>query len=142
MILKAMPEANPRMPPRPSKPVSRKCGPIPATGKLRYTQQAATQYATKVQQRLDQQLGKIQAPAPVGVNRIDPIRGSGVVTARLPNGRTTQLMLSPPLATQRDVNRLTQQININDARQTKSHPGAGQDDRAAEVGSGGREQVT
>lgn len=81
------------------------------------TQRAANLYATSVQRRLDQQLRMIPPSAPVKVGRIDPLRGSGVVTARLPNGRTTRMMITPPLATQLEVNRLTRQINLNDQRQ-------------------------
>ena len=83
-------------------------------------QRATVRHAIGVQRKLDQQLGRIRGPAPVGLRRLDMLRGSGVVTAQLPNGRTTRLMITPPLATREDVNRLTQQIGVNDVRQAKA----------------------
>ena len=85
-----------------------------------FLDRSASRLASDVQRKLDQQLRGIPVPAPVRLERVSMLRGSGVFTARLPNGRTTSMQLIPAAATQSDVNRLSGQIGVNDARQAKA----------------------
>jgi hypothetical protein len=81
---------------------------------------SANVFASNVQRKLDMQLQRIPKPPTVQLERLSTLRGSGVFKAKLPNGRETAMMLTPTPARQADVNRLNQQININDARQAKA----------------------
>ncbi len=52
------------------------------------------------------------------------MRGSGVVTAQLPNGRRTKMKISPALASLGMVNKLSARINANNRRQAKINTSA------------------
>ncbi|MGD8588231.1 MAG: hypothetical protein PVG22_05310 [Chromatiales bacterium] len=87
---------------------------------LRRRQLAAARRAKGVRRSINRRLRKIHGPRRVPIRKIGRLRGRGIVTARLPNGRTTKMMFSPPLATRTEVNRLTSRINANDAKTARA----------------------
>lgn len=84
------------------------------------TQKKAIRDARKTRQMLYKKLRAIRKRGRVSLPRISKARGTGYVTAILPNGRRTKMMFRPALATATDVNRLTRQISANGVKQARA----------------------
>lgn len=80
-------------------------------------QKREQQRANATQRSLTNQIKAIQPGTAAKVQVPPPLRGAGVVTARLPNGRTSRMQIIPPLAPVSEVNRLRSAITVNDRRQ-------------------------
>jgi hypothetical protein len=76
--------------------------------------------ARKAQKQLYGKLKAIRRHPRVPLPRISIARGTGYVTAILPNGRRTKMMFKPSLATRTDVNRLTRQISAVGVKQARA----------------------
>jgi len=83
-------------------------------------QRAAAQRASAAQAALNQRLQDVAVPSPLSDPRFDIPGGTGIVTAQLPNGRTTQLMITPQIATRRDLGTLMRQVSASDLRQARA----------------------
>ena len=69
--------------------------------------------------RMRARFRKIGKGRRVKLRRVTRLRGSGVVTAQLPNGRRTRMRISPAPASIRSVNKLSARINANAKRQAR-----------------------
>lgn len=87
---------------------------------MRAARLAASRRAKKAQKSLNRKLRRIGRPGRLKIRKYRPLKGKGVVTARLANGRTTKMMFIPALATLRNVNLATRRLSANDARQAKA----------------------
>ena len=83
-----------------------------ATDRKREAQRAAA-----VHSDITRQIHAIPNPQPARTYTVSPLQGAGVVTAVLPNGRRTQMRLTPSPAPISEVNKLRAVINVNDKRQ-------------------------
>ncbi len=88
--------------------------------KARDARRKALRNARRTQKMLSNKLRAIRRRGRVSLPRISKVRGTGYVTAILPNGRRTKMMFRPALATRTDVNRLTRQISANGVKQAKA----------------------
>lgn len=80
----------------------------------------AIRNAKKAQLMINKKLRAVRGRGRVFFPRISKVRGTGYVTAILPNGRKTKMMFKPSLATRTDVNRLTRQIRTNGVKQARA----------------------
>lgn len=87
---------------------------------MRAARRAASRRAKRAQKALSRKLRRVGRPGRVKIRKYRPLKGKGVVTARLANGRTTKMMFIPALATLRNVNLATRRLSANDARQAKA----------------------
>jgi hypothetical protein len=94
-------------------------------------QRVVAQQARASQRQLDSRIASITQPlrgpgSSVRLRRLQPVHGSAVVTVTLPNGRRTQMSLSPAPATASSVNQLRSQVAANDERHAKALRTSGQ----------------
>jgi hypothetical protein len=73
--------------------------------------------AATTQKSITRQIRSVRAGAPARVAPVATLRGAGVVTAILPNGRRTQMRIIPTVAPVAEVNRLRSVILTNEKRQ-------------------------
>ncbi len=82
-------------------------------------QRRAARRARSSAARLARKLRGVARMRKLKLKKLSRMRGSGVVTAQLPNGRRTKMKITPALASLRSVNRLSARINANNRRQHK-----------------------
>jgi len=85
----------------------------------RARQRRAAARARAAMKRMRARFRKIGKARRVKLRRVTRLRGSGVVTAQLPNGRRTRMRISPAPASIRSVNKLSARINANAKRQAR-----------------------
>ena len=75
------------------------------------------QRALDTQRAITNRIRSIQVGGPAKVATVPALSGAGVVTAMLPNGRQTRLLLKPTMAPISEVNRLRSVVLVNERRQ-------------------------
>lgn len=96
-----------------------------AAARARAKQRITARRARATQKRLSRQLGRIRVKSRVGLRPTGRAKGGNVVIATMPNGRQAKLFLNPPMATRKDVNRLTGRIGANAAKQARAYRAQG-----------------
>jgi hypothetical protein len=80
-------------------------------------QRVEAQRAASTQRSITERLRSIQVQGAPTVSTVGSLRGAGVVTATLPNGRRSQMRIIPTLAAVSEVNRLRTVVLTNERRQ-------------------------
>ncbi len=78
---------------------------------------ADAQRAAATRRDLADRLRSIQRGGRAQIYSVGRLRGAGVVTATLPNGRSTRMRIMPVMAPVGEVNQLRAAINVNERRQ-------------------------
>jgi hypothetical protein len=84
---------------------------------IKQDQRREIQQAQASQQKIASQVQAIKPGPPPAVTSLAALKGTTLVRATLPNGRSTQMRLQPSLARTQDVNRVRQVMLINERRQ-------------------------
>jgi hypothetical protein len=80
-------------------------------------QRVEAQRAASTQRSITERLRSIQVQGAPTISTVGSLRGAGVVTATLPNGRRSQMRIIPTLAAVSEVNRLRTVVISNERRQ-------------------------
>ncbi|PYQ54933.1 MAG: hypothetical protein DMF78_03965 [Acidobacteria bacterium] len=80
-------------------------------------QRLEAQRAATTQRSITERLRSIQVQGSARISTVGSLRGAGVVTAVLPNGRRSQMRIIPTLAPVGEVNRLRSVVISNERRQ-------------------------
>jgi len=80
-------------------------------------QRVEAQRAATTQRSITSRIQSVRPGGPAKVASVGSLRGAGVVTAILPNGRRSRMRIIPTVAPIAEVNRLKQVVQVNERRQ-------------------------